>query len=125
MRSMDLRQVRWSSVILHAAYVLALWLAMAYFGSLFGITQSQDFVPALILLVAMAVILTGYRVALRAGQQPVLHGFLVGLLVAGSGLVLSLFSSGLTVTEVAGFFLQLLGGLLGGRMAQRVLQQSS
>ena len=31
---------------------------------------------------------------------------------------------GLTVVEIAGFFLQLLGGLLGGRMAQRVLQRS-
>lgn len=122
MDSADMRRINWRSVVLHAAYVWVLGLAAAFFGRIWGLADSRDFIPALTLLVALAVIWASYRVATQTGQQPILHGFLVGLLVGASGLVLNLFSSGLTVVEVAGFFLQVLGGLIGGRMAQRVLQ---
>ena len=114
-------QINWPSVVLNAAYVWVLALAVAFFGRLFGLDQWRDFVPALTVGVALVVVWVSYRVALRAGQQPILHGLLVGLLVAIVGLVLNALSIGVTVVEIAGFLMQVLGGLLGGRMAQRRL----
>ena len=123
MSSIDRRRINWPSVLLHALYVWVIGIAATFLGSVFGFSQSQDFFPVITLIVALATIWAGYRVATRAGHQPILHGFLVGLLVALAGLILNLFSIGLGVLELAGFLLQLLGGLLGGRMAQRVLQR--
>lgn len=123
MQSIDWRRVNWPSVLLHALYVWVIGIAATFAGSVLGFSQSQDFFPAITLIVALATIWASYRVATRTGHQPILHGFLVGLLVALAGLVLNLFSIGLGVLELAGFLLQLLGGLLGGRMAQRALQR--
>jgi hypothetical protein len=123
MQSIDWRRINWPSVLLHALYVWVVGIAATFLGSVFGLSQSPDFFPAITLIVALATIWASYRVAMRSNQQPMVHGFLVGLLVALPGLILNLFSIGLGVLEMAGFLLQLLGGLLGGRMAQRVLQR--
>lgn len=125
MGSVDWRQVNWLGVIVHGAYVWIFGLAVAYFGRLLGLDASREFVPALTVAVALATVFAAYRLATRSGGQPLLHGFLVGLLVAGTGLVLTLLTTNTGVSEVAGFLMQLLGGLLGGRMAQRVQQGSA
>lgn len=116
------RQVNWLGVIAHGAYVWVFGLAVAYFGRLLGLDASREFVPVLTVAVALATVFAAYRLAMRSAGQPILYGFLVGLLVAGTGLVLSLLTATVAVTEIAGFLMQLLGGLLGGRMAQRVQQ---
>ncbi len=122
MGAVDWRQVNWLGVIAHGAYVWVFGLALAYFGRLFGLQASRDFVPALTVAVALATVFAAYRLATRSDGQPILHGFLVGLVVAGTGLVLTMLTATVSVTELAGFLMQLLGGLLGGRMAQRVQQ---
>ncbi|MEA3337164.1 MAG: hypothetical protein U9R25_14740 [Chloroflexota bacterium] len=119
MGSVDWREINWSGVILHSVYVWLLGLAIAFFARILVLDQSRDFVPALTLLVSLATVGAAYRVATRAERQPIMHGFLVGLTVGLIGLVLNLFSTGLTVVEIAGFLMQVLGGLIGGRMAQR------
>lgn len=122
MGAVDWRQVNWLGVIAHGAYVWVFGLALAYFGRLFGLQASRDFVPTLTVAVALATVFAAYRLATRSDGQPILHGFLVGLVVAGTGLVLTMLTATVSVTELAGFLMQLLGGLLGGRMAQRVQQ---
>ena len=120
MKSVDWRRVNWSTVLLYAFYVWILGLGVAFIGYQFGLGQWQDFTPALMLLVALAVFWASNRVALQAGQQPLLHGLLVGLIVGLVGLVLALVTTGLGVTDIAACLLQILGGLLGGRVAQRM-----
>lgn len=122
MKSVDWRRVNWSSVILYAFYVWILGLAVAFLGFQFGLGQSRDFTPLLMLLVALATFWAANRAAVKAGQQPILHGFLIGLIVGLAGLLLALVTTGLSVTEVAACLLQILGGLLGGRAAQRMLE---
>lgn len=122
MKSSAWRQINWLSVIIHAVYVWIFGMGLAFFARLFGLDQARDFLPALTVAVALAVVVASYRIASRVGQQPLLHGLLVGLLVGAIGLVLNALTIGLTVMEVAGFMMQALGGLLGGRMAQRTLQ---
>jgi membrane protein implicated in regulation of membrane protease activity len=123
MKSVDWRQINWQSVILHAVYVWLLGVAIAFFGTVLRLADSPNFASTLTILVALAVVWASYRVATRAGQQPLVHGLLVGLLVGLSGLLLNLFSAGLGVVEIGGFLMEVLGGLLGGRMAQRVLER--
>jgi hypothetical protein len=125
MRSVDWRQVNWLGVIVHGAYVWVFGLALAYFGRLLGLDTSREFVPLLTVAVALATVFAAYRLAMRTGDQPLMHGFLVGLLVAGTGLILTLLTASAGVPEIAGFLMQLLGGLLGGRMAQQVQQGSA
>jgi hypothetical protein len=123
MKSVDWRQIHWSSVLLYAIYVWILGLGVAFVGYQLGLDQWQDFTPALMLFVALAVFWASNRVALTASQQPIAHGLLVGLIVGMTGLVLALVTSGLGVTEVAACLLQILGGLLGGRVAQRMQER--
>lgn len=117
----DWRRIQWATVLLSALYVWVLGLAVAFIGFQTGLAQNRDFAPALMLLVALAAFWIGSRAALRAGQQPLLHGLLVGLLVGLGGLVLSVATTGFGVPELAAALLQTLGGLLGGRVAQRMI----
>ncbi|MCS6844952.1 MAG: hypothetical protein NZ528_11635 [Caldilineales bacterium] len=117
----DWRRVQWATVLLSALYVWVLGLAVAFVGFQTGLAQSREFAPALMLLVALAAFWIANRAALRAGQQPLLHGLLVGLLVGLGGLVLSAATGSVGVPELAAGLLQTLGGLLGGRVAQRML----
>jgi len=119
MKSIDWRQIQWVSMVLNVLYVWMLGLAFAFLGRALRFDQTRDFVPLLTLVVALATVWVSHRVAIRAGEQPLLHGLLVGLLVGVVGLVLNFLTVNLTVVEFAGFLMQVLGGLLGGRMAQR------
>ena len=119
MKTIDWRRIHWVSVILNVFYVWMLGLAFAFLGRALRFDQTRDFVPIVTLVVALATVWVSHRVAIRAGEQPLLHGLLVGLLVALVGLVLNFLTVNLTVVEFAGFLMQVLGGLLGGRMAQR------
>ena len=121
MRSIDWRRIQWVSVILNVFYVWMLGLAFAFLGRALRFDQTRDFVPILTLVVALATVWVSHRVAIRAGEQPLLHGLVVGLLVGLVGLVLNFLTVNLTVIEFVGFLMQVLGGLLGGRMAQRQL----
>lgn len=121
MQAVNWRQINWSSVFLYAGYVWVLGLGVAFIGYQLGLGQSRDFTPALMLLVALATFWASHHVALKAGQQPLVHGVLVGVFVGLAGLALALVTTGLGVTEVAAALLQILGGLLGGRVAQRML----
>lgn len=122
MNSVDWRQVSWSTVILYSLYVLVFGLALAFLGLLLGIAASPEFPPARTLLVAFALIMVSYRAGLKVERQPLLHGLLIGLLVGVIDFVFTAATTGVGVPEIAGLLLQLLGGLLGGRMAQRVLR---
>ena len=119
MKSIDWRRIQWVSVVLNVFYVWMLGLAFAFLGRALRFDQTRDFVPILTLVVALATVWVSHRVAIRAGEQPLLHGLLVGLLVGVVGLILNFLTVNLTVVEFAGFLMQVLGGLLGGRMAQR------
>jgi hypothetical protein len=102
-------------------YVWMLGLGFAFLGRVLRFDESREFVPLLTLVVALATVWVSYRVATRAGDQPIVHGLLVGLLVGIIGLVLNFLTISMTVVEIAGFLMQVLGGLMGGRMAQRQL----
>ena len=121
MKSIDWRQIHWVAVVLNVIYVWVLGLAFAFLGRVLRFDNGRDFVPLLTLVVALATVWVSYRVAMRAGYQPLIHGLLVGLLVAVIGLMLNFLTVAVTVTEIAGFLMQILGGLMGGRMAQRQL----
>jgi hypothetical protein len=69
------------------------------------------------------VVWVSFRVATRVGREPLVHGLLIGLLVAVANLLLNYLTVGLSVPVVAGFLLQILAGLIGGRMAQRTLEE--
>ena len=123
MNSIDWRRIHWVSVILNVLYVWMLGLAFAFLGRALRFDQTRDFVPILTLVVALATVWVSHRVAIRAGEQPLLHGLLVGLLVGLVGLALSFLTINIGVVEIVGFLMQVLGGLLGGRMAQRQLSE--
>lgn len=125
MQSGSLRNLNWSGLILNTVYVWALGLAFAFFGRLFGLDRIDIFEPLLLIVVALVTMWVAYRVALRAGRQPILHGLLLGLMVATVGLLLTVLTRPLTVAEFAAFFMQVLGGLIGGRSAQRVLTRTT
>lgn len=122
MRSIDWRQINWPSVVLNSMYVLVLGIAGAFVGRIFGLDSARDFDPAFTLIIGLITVWVSYRVAIRAGEEPLVHGLLVGLLVALSNLALTYLTVGLGIPQVAGFLLHALGGLLGGRMAQRTLE---
>ncbi len=123
MNSIDWRRIHWVSVILNVLYVWMLGLAFAFLGRALRFDQTRDFVPILTLVVALATVWVSHRVAIRAGEQPLLHGLLVGLLVGLVGLALSFLTVNIGVVEIVGFLMQVLGGFLGGRMAQRQLSE--
>jgi hypothetical protein len=122
MRSIDWRQLNWPAIALNAAYVMALTLAVAFVARIFGLSQWREFDAALTVAVALIVVWVSFRVATRAGNQPLLHGLLIGILVAVANLLLNYLTIGLSVPVAAGFLLQVLAGLMGGRMAQRTLE---
>ena len=122
MRSIDWRQINWPSVALNAMYVMALGLAVAFFAQIFGLAQWREFNAAFTLVIALIVVWVSFRVATRAGSEPLMHGLLIGLLVALAILLLNYLTVGLGVPEIAGFLMQVLGGLFGGRMAQRTME---
>ena len=123
MKSINWRRIHWVSVVLNVFYVWMLGLAFAFLGRALRFDQTRDFVPILTLVVALATVWVSHRVAIRAGEQPLLHGLLVGLLVGLVGLALSFLTINIGVVEIVGFLMQVLGGFLGGRMAQRQLSE--
>ena len=123
MNSINWRRIQWVSVVLNVLYVWMLGLAFAFLGRALRFDQTRDFVPILTLVVALATVWVSHRVAIRAGEQPLLHGLLVGLLVGLVGLALSFLTVNIGVVEIVGFLMQVLGGFLGGRMAQRQLSE--
>ncbi len=122
MRPVDWGQINWPAVALNSIYVLALALAVAFFSQVFGLSQWSEFNAALTLTIAFIVVWVSFRVAMRAGSQPLMHGLLIGLAVALAIFALNYLTWGIGVPEIAGFLIQLLGGMLGGRMAQRTLE---
>jgi hypothetical protein len=122
MRSIDWRQINWPAVALNAVYVMVLGIAVAFFAQVFGLAQWSEFEPAFTLILGLIVVWVSYRVATRAGGEPLMHGLLIGLLVALASLLLNYLTIGLGVPEIAGFLMQVLAGLIGGRMAQRTLE---
>jgi uncharacterized membrane protein len=123
MRSIDWGQINWPSVALNSVYVLVLGLAVAFFAQIFGLAQWSEFNAAFTLVIGLIVVWVSFRVATRAGSEPLMHGLLIGLLVALANLLLNYLTIGLGVPEIAGFLLQVLGGLIGGRMAQRTMEE--
>jgi putative membrane protein (TIGR04086 family) len=121
MKSINWSQINWGSVVVNVIYVWVLGLGFAFLGRVLRFDESRDFVPLLTLVVALATVWVSYRVATRAGQQPLVHGLLVGLLVGMLGLVLNVLTVTIGVVEIAGFLMQVLAGAMGGRMAQRRL----
>lgn len=119
MKSINWSQINWGAIVVNVIYVWILGLAFAFLGRAMRFDESREFVPLLTLVVALATVWVSYRVATRAGDQPIVHGLLVGLLVGVVGLVLNFLTISVTVVEIAGFLMQVLGGLMGGRMAQR------
>lgn len=124
MASVNLRQIAWWPVIRHALYVWIIGLAALFVIGLLDVDPLSSWARLPLLLVGLATIWAGSRVALRGHQQPLLHGFLLGLLVGLLSLILSLTAAGLTRVDLPAFLLDLLGGLLGGRVAQRMLSPS-
>lgn len=122
MFSIDWRQINWPGVALNAMYVMALALGVAFMAQIFGLAQWREFDAAMTVIIALIVVWVSFRVATRAGKEPLVHGLLIGLLVAVANLLLNYLTAGLSVPVVAGFLLQVLGGLMGGRMAQRTLE---
>ncbi len=122
MFSIDWRQINWPAVVLNAMYVMALALGMAFMAQIFGLAQWREFDAAMTVAIALIIVWVSFRVATRAGKEPLVHGLLIGLLVAVANLLLNYLTAGLSVSVAAGFLLQVLGGLMGGRMAQRTLE---
>lgn len=122
MFSIDWRQINWPAVALNTMYVMALALGVAFMAQIFGLAQWREFDAAMTVIIALIVVWVSFRVATRAGKEPLVHGLLIGLLVAVANLLLNYLTAGLSVPVVAGFLLQVLGGLMGGRMAQRTLE---
>lgn len=125
MISSALRDLNWPGLLLNTVYVWALGLAFAFFGRLFGLDQIEIFTPLLTILVALVTMWVGYRVALRAGRRPGLHGLALGLMVAITGFVLTALTAPISSVDLAAFLLLLLGGTIGGRSAQRVLTRTT
>ncbi len=125
MQTGALRDLNWPGLVLNTVYVWALGLAFAFFGRLFGLDDIDIFAPLLMILVALVTMWTAHRVAMRAGRHPLLHGLVLGLMVAITGFVLSVLTTPITASELAAFLLQVLGGLIGGRTAQRVLTRTT
>lgn len=125
MISSALRDLNWPGLLLNTVYVWALGLAFAFFGRLFGLDKIEIFTPLLTILVALVTMWVGYRVALRAGRRPGLHGLALGLMVAITGFVLTALTAPISSVDLAAFLLLLLGGTIGGRSAQRVLTRTT
>ena len=125
MQTGALRDLNWPGLVLNTVYVWALGLAFAFFGRLFGLDQIDIFAPLLMILVALVTMWTAHRVAVRAGRHPLLHGLVLGLMVAVVGFVLSVLTTPISASELAAFLLQVLGGLIGGRTAQRVMTRTT
>ena len=125
MQTGALSDLNWPGLLLNTVYVWALGLAFAFFGRLFGLDDIDIFAPLLMILVALVTMWTAHRVAMRAGRHPLLHGLVLGLMVAITGFVLSVLTTPITASELAAFLLQVLGGLIGGRTAQRVLTRTT
>ncbi len=122
MRSIDWRQINWPAVALNAMYVMALTLGVAFVAQIFGLSQWNEFDSALTVAIALIVVWVSFRVATRVGHEPLVHGLFIGLLVALANLLLNYLTTGLSVPVVAGFLIQILAGLMGGRMAQRAME---
>ncbi len=125
MLSGALRDLNWPGLLLNTVYVWALGLAFAFFGRLFGLDKIEIFTPLLTIVVALVTMWVGYRVALRAGRRPGLHGLVLGLMVAITGFVLTVLTAPVSSVDLAAFLLLLLGGTIGGRSAQRVLTRTT
>ena len=125
MVSVALRDLNWPGLLLNTVYVWALGLAFAFFGRLFGLDQIDIFTPMLLIIVALVTMWVAYRVALRAGRRPGLHGLALGLMVAISGLALTALTAPVSSVDLAAFLLLTLGGTIGGRSAQRVLTRTN
>lgn len=125
MQSGALRDLNWPGLLLNTVYVWALGLAFAFFGRLFGLDQIDIFAPLLLIIVALVTMWVAYRVALRAGRRPGLHGLALGLMVAISGLALTALTAPVSPVDLAAFLLLTLGGTIGGRSAQRVLTRTT
>lgn len=125
MQSGALRDLNWPGLVLNTVYVWALGLAFAFFGRLFGLDQIDIFAPLLLIIVALVTMWVAYRVALRAGRRPGLHGLALGLMVAISGLALTALTAPVSPVDLAAFLLLTLGGTIGGRSAQRVLTRTT
>ena len=124
MRSINWRSINWLAIALNTVYVMVLALAVAFMAQIFGLAQWSEFEAVFTLIIALIVVWVSYRVATRAGSEPLVHGLLIGLLVAIANAVLNYLTVGLGVPELAGFLLQTLAGLIGGRMAQRTLEDA-
>ena len=125
MSSTDWRQINWLAIVINAVYVLVLGLIVAFIGRALGMADAPEFNALFTVVVGLITVWVGYRLASRVQVQPVLHGFLIGLLVGVTNLVLNYLTLGLSTREIAGFMLQVLAGTLGGRMAQRAAQARS
>lgn len=124
MKSGALRDLNWPGLVLNTVYVWALGLAFAFFGRLFGLDQIDIFAPLLTIIVALVTMWVGYRVALRAGRRPMLHGLVLGFMVAATGFALNALTDPVSSVDLATFLLLVLGGTIGGRSAQRVLTRT-
>lgn len=122
MPSVNWRQIAWQSSILHVLYVWVVGLAAVFVISVLRLESSDLFARVPVLITALATIWAAHRVALRAGKQPMVHGLLVGFLVGLIGLILAFTTTGLSAFDFFVFLLYGVGGFLGGRMAQRMLQ---
>lgn len=122
MPSIDWRQINWLAIVINAVYVLVLGLIVAFIGRALGMANEPQFNALFTVVIGLITVWVGYRVASRVQAQPVLHGFFLGLLVGMANLALNYLTLGLSTREIAGFMLQVLGGTLGGRMAQRAAQ---
>ena len=125
MQTGALSDLNWPGLLLNTVYVWALGLAFAFFGRLFGLDDIDIFAPLLTIVVALVTMWTAHRVAMRAGRHPLWHGLILGLMVAITGFVLSVLTTPISASELAAFLLQVLGGLIGGRTAQRVMTRTT
>lgn len=124
MRAIDWRQINWLAVVVNSIYVLVLGVAVAFFARVFNLDQWSRFEAAFTLVLAFIVLWVSYRVATRARSEPLMHGLLIGLLVGLTNMLLNYLTLGLAPPEVAGSLMQVLAGLLGGRMAQKVMESA-
>jgi putative membrane protein (TIGR04086 family) len=124
--------VLWTAVLLYVVtFILGLVLSFLWLAFL-GATHASDGtgVEAFSLITALlVVIVTGYgawRVARRVGHEVVLHGFLVGLVVAVLSFLLDvLFSHQVQPVGLLVYALMVTAGWLGGVLASRATSPAS